>query len=166
MLSVKGTGIFSLESQCEANTVDDDIKLIPKRKIISKLFKNYIPQLNLTLNFDMFENLSSKELNNSLFIKEDSKIKDNLNKLTDYSKSLNELRNHLENNNPEKTNMTFNYWLHIIVILIVNSTGLISFFIIYMKIKTVCRKKKEIKSNIDKEIELRNSPESPLPRII
>jgi len=48
MLSVKGIDIFNLESLCEANTVDDEFKLVLKRKITSILFKNYIPQFDLT----------------------------------------------------------------------------------------------------------------------
>jgi len=39
---------------------------------------------------------------------------------------------------------------------------------IYVKIKAICNKKKKIKSEIksDKKIELRDSPESLLPRIV
>lgn len=48
-INVNGTGIFSLETYCQANTADDYTELIPERKVTSKVFQNYVPQFHVTI---------------------------------------------------------------------------------------------------------------------
>lgn len=91
-INVNGTGTLNLENYCEANTVNDEIKLIPNRKIISKALLNYVPELNISVNFEVWRKLIDKDIENSKIPKSNLIIKNNLNKLVEVSKSLNSLQ--------------------------------------------------------------------------
>lgn len=54
---LNGTGTLKLESDCEANINDDEIKLIPNRKVISKVMLNYSPRLNISIFYITFNNI-------------------------------------------------------------------------------------------------------------
>lgn len=161
-VDVSGTGILSLENNCEANTVDDEIKLIPKREINSKIVKNFSPYLNLSVNFDMLKNLPRENLNYSLFPKENYKIKNNLNKLIQNSRSLDELQNQISQVNENKNGISHDYLF--IILILINSIGLILVLIIYNKNTILCRRERTIAK--DDNIELSNQCESPSPRLV
>lgn len=164
IINVNGTGIFSLENHCEAYTADNEIKLVPKRKISTNIYKNYTPKLNLSINFDILKNVSNKDLDNTLFPKENLRIKDNLNKLTENSKSLDELQSHFKRN-VVNTIYDSNHYLLIGVIVMVGSVGLllvlVLLFLMYKNYQN-----KEIVSKTNEDLEVTHSPESPLPRLI
>lgn len=68
-LKVNGTGVFSLEHFCQANTVDDGTKLIPERKVSLKTFKNYVPQLFVNASFETGLSLTDEDFNSTFFPK-------------------------------------------------------------------------------------------------
>lgn len=80
-IKINGTGTLELENYCEANTVDDGIKLTPNIKVISKVFLNYGPKLNISINFKVWRNIIDKDIKNLNIQKPKTIIKDNLNKL-------------------------------------------------------------------------------------
>lgn len=129
-LSLNGTGILTLENNCELNFVDDTIELIPG--------KNYSLQLNISINYDVLKN---ENLNYLLFPKENPKIKDKLIKLLENSILLifhiSELKNQTKHTNQEKMNNTSctNYPYNIISTIIVSSVGLTLILIMYIKMK-------------------------------
>ncbi|KAL4127039.1 hypothetical protein QTP88_011237 [Uroleucon formosanum] len=152
------------KNHCEAYTADNEIKLVPKRKISTNIYKNYTPKLNLSINFDILKNVSNKDLDNTLFPKEKLRIKDNLNKLTENSKSLDELQSHFKRN-VVNTIYDSNHYLLIGVIVMVSSVGLllvlVLLFLMYKNYQN-----KEIVSKTYEDLEVTHSPESPLPRLI
>jgi len=162
MIDVSGTGILSLENNCEANTVDDEIKLIPKREINSKIVKNFSPYLNLSVHFDMLKDLPREKLNYSVFPKENYKIKNNLNKLVENSRSLDEIQTQISQINENKNNTSYNYLF--IILILINSIGLILVLIIYNKNTILCHKERTIAK--DDNVELGNQCESQSPRLV
>lgn len=64
-VSVEGTDIFNLDNKCKANT-NDGTMLIAKRKITSKIFKDFIPKLNNSI-FFQFQMNSTKMITGNLF---------------------------------------------------------------------------------------------------
>ncbi|KAE9523912.1 hypothetical protein AGLY_015800 [Aphis glycines] len=65
VVSINGTGILDLENQCEANT-DDGTLLITKRKITTKMYKDFIPQLDISIDWKTKLNVTNTILNNSI----------------------------------------------------------------------------------------------------
>lgn len=166
-VNINGTGILELSNQCEANT-DDGTLLISQKRVTTKIYKDIIPELNMSINLQISppnENIIS----NNLMIPNDSKsiLKNNLHKLMEYSNSLENLK-HLStsNDNMIKTNTHFYILLGTVVI----SMGLLIVISLYFKLKNKCGK---VKSSVEETIvnkiyESVNAPnrESPLPRIV
>ncbi|KAL4112087.1 hypothetical protein QTP88_015935 [Uroleucon formosanum] len=65
VVSINGTGILDLDNQCEANT-DDGTLLIAKRKITTKMYKDFIPQLDTSINWKTKLDITNIILNNSI----------------------------------------------------------------------------------------------------
>ncbi|KAL4083150.1 hypothetical protein QTP88_028480 [Uroleucon formosanum] len=65
VVSINGTGILDLDNQCEANT-DDGTLLIAKRKITTKMYKDFIPQLDTSINWKTKLDITNTILNNSI----------------------------------------------------------------------------------------------------
>lgn len=122
VLSINGTGILDLDNQCKANT-DDGTLLIAKKKITTKMYKDFIPQLDTLINWKTQLNITDITLNNaSILNKGNSIVKNNLFKLIEYSKSLEELK-HLKTKN--NIMYTINFQLYLIKTVIVISIGLV-----------------------------------------
>lgn len=139
-VNLNGTGVFTLENYCEANTDDNNI-LMPKRIIVSKNHADFVPQLNFTIHFQTHITLVDKISNESFFMKE-SGIRNNLVKLNENARSLIEFKHKLRethNNNIEKQQSFFYTILSVILII---SVGL-SFIVLYIKFKNnnYCNKK-------------------------
>jgi len=80
-VQIDGTGIFKLDNYCEANTIDGDVSLKPNRKLVSKMSLNYIPKLNISMDFEkVWINLINEEMKHSGIIKQNPDTKHNLNK--------------------------------------------------------------------------------------
>jgi len=128
-LSIVGTGILSLDYNCEANT-DDGTMLIAKRIITSKLYKDFIPKLNTSI-ISQFEINSTKINADNLFpIKKSIKLRNNLNKLSENAKSLDELSAQLDKTPYAHTIQVSIKYLYLIIIEAIVSIGLIVFKII------------------------------------
>lgn len=65
IVKINGTGTLRLKNYSKANTVDNKIKLIPNRKIVTIMFTSYIPRLNISMNFEVWKNLIPKDTENS-----------------------------------------------------------------------------------------------------
>jgi hypothetical protein len=169
ILDINGTGIFQLNNQCEANTNDNTI-LIPKRKIISKIYTDFVPQLNLSFNFlTQFESMETESQLDITLLKENPKIKNNLNNLIENSKSLKELHKQLKGKLVEETlNIPRTYMYVIITVLVIGVS--IFIIIVYFKLKNIfCKKLTQVHKVYD-EIDLKNInaeiPGKSLPRVV
>lgn len=165
-LNVNGTGILELSDKCEANT-DDGTLLISKKKLTSKSYKDFIPQLNISTDIQI--SLNNKDIiSNDLIISDKSRlvVKNNLHKLLEYSKSLENLRTlSTSNNNTEKNNH-----LYVVVGTVIVSMALLVTISLYFVFKHKC---KQIINSVEKTIENKlydslnlPSQENPLPRIV
>ncbi|KAL4091240.1 hypothetical protein QTP88_025962 [Uroleucon formosanum] len=74
VVSINGTGILDLDNQCEANT-DDGTLLIAKRKITTKMYKDFIPQLDTSINWKTKLDITNIILNNSIIPNKDKHLK-------------------------------------------------------------------------------------------
>lgn len=165
-VNVNGMGILELSDQCEANTNDGTL-LISQRKVITKLYKDIIPQLNVSINYQI--PLIDGKISDKLMILNNNKsiIKNNLNKLLEYSNSLENLKQlSTDNDSVIKTNTHF----YIIVGTVIMSMGLLIVISLYIKFKNECGR---IKNSIEETVENKiyedvTAPnrESPLPRIV
>lgn len=167
VLSINGTGILDLDNQCEANT-DDGTLLIAKKKITTKMYKDFIPQLDMLIDWKTQLNIADITLNNaSILNKGNSIVKNNLFKLTEYSKSLEELKHIKTKNNIMDT---INFQLYLIITVIIISIGLVITIILYLIIKNKqCKTFNSVNNPIENKIyDTVNTPnhENPLPRII
>lgn len=124
--------------------------------------KNFSPYLNLSVHFDMLKDLPRENLNYSVFPKENYKIKNNLNKLVENSRSLDEIQNQISQINEHKNNTSYNKLF--IILILFNSIGLILVLIIYNKNKILCHKERTIAK--DDNIELDNQCESQSLRLV
>ncbi|KAL4132497.1 hypothetical protein QTP88_009636 [Uroleucon formosanum] len=64
-LQLHMSSILDLDNQCEANT-DDGTLLIAKRKITTKMYKDFIPQLDTSINWKTKLDITNTILNNSI----------------------------------------------------------------------------------------------------
>lgn len=174
-INVNGTGILDLSNQCEANT-DDGTLLLTKRKITTKIYKDVIPQLNVSINLQIPQIKNDKNLD-SLVIPDESKtiVKSNLNKLLEYSKNLENLGQTLHDNNEFKTDNHLYMTLGIVIISMGLLLVIISFIVLCIKIKNnnYCNKKtncveEEAKPKVYEELSMipKPTPGKSLPRII
>lgn len=163
-VNVNGTGILELSNQCEANT-DDGTLLISQKKVITKIYKDIIPELNATIDLKISLTNKNEILNNFMLIN-DSKsiIKNNLHKLMEYSNSLENLKQLSANNDTINTHFNI-LWGTVII-----SIGLLIIISLYFKLKNkYCKNKGSVEETIvNKTYESVNAQtcESPLPRII
>ncbi|KAL4153341.1 hypothetical protein QTP88_001174 [Uroleucon formosanum] len=81
VVSINGTGILDLDNQCEANT-DDGTLLIAKRKITTKMYKDFIPQLDTSINWKTKLDITNIILNNSIIPNKDLNDKNTILKPT------------------------------------------------------------------------------------
>lgn len=135
-VSVNGTGVFTLENYCEANTDDNKI-LMPKRVITSKTYADFVPQLNFTINFQSHMILADKILNESLLTKE-NKIRDNLLKLNENAKSIKELQNKLRESPDSDTAGKSKTLLYIAISITTFISASLIILFIYIKFKNIC----------------------------
>lgn len=166
VVSINGTGILDLDNQCEANT-DDGTLLIAKRKITTKMYKDFIPQLDVSIDWKTKLNITI--LNNSIIPDKGNPIvKKNLFKLIEYSKSLEELKYTKTSSNIMDT--IGNRLYYIIITIIIISIGLVITIILYLIIKNKhCKTSNCVKNSIESKVyETVSTPnhENPLPRII
>lgn len=175
-LNIDGIGILELSSECEANT-DDGTILITKKRITTKIFKDFIPQLNVSM--DKLTQLNVRDIiSNKSMIEDtrDSKIKYNLHKLLEYSNSLKYLKDNLTENH--NTNMKNDY-VFIFIIVSISIGLLILLTLLYSKLNnsrnrtTKCIKEEtisevceELKLNLNKNASSESTPGKSLPRII
>jgi len=89
-IRVSGTGILRLDTHCEANT-DDGTILIPKRKILSKIYKDFVLKLSESGISEFQLSIRKTTSENLLSMKNTNKVKNNLIQLIGNSKSLSEL---------------------------------------------------------------------------
>lgn len=167
-LRINGTGILKLDMNCEANTNDGTI-LIPKRKIVSKTYKDFIPQLNDSI-ISEFQLSIPKSIPKDLLVTiNTNKVKNNLIQLIKNSKSLNELDTRInEEISDDKIQMPIHYF-YIIIVIAVISMGLLIVVNLYIKFKSKCSKiKNPIENTLVNKNEDVNTPnrESPLPGIV
>lgn len=76
IITVNDTGIFTLDNYCEANT-DNNTILLPRRRITSSIYLDFVPQLSLNIDFPTHISLTNTVMNKSIFIKENNNIRDN-----------------------------------------------------------------------------------------
>lgn len=134
-VNINGTGVFTLDNYCEANTDDNNI-LIPKRIIISKTHADFVPQLNFTIHFQPHIDLAGKISNNSLFVKE-NRIRDNLIKLSENAKSIQELQSKLHETPNDDIEKQQSFFYITISLLAIISVGL-SILLVYSRFKNIC----------------------------
>lgn len=165
-IRLNGTGTLKLESYCEANTNDEEIKLIPNKKIVSKVMLNYSPRLNISMNFESWENFINEDTKNSQSVNQNIEIKHDLNKLTEISKTIDTLSNSFKK--PEESTDSLSKYKYVTICIIIICVGLsILLSLLYFRIKKSCNK--PIEDKIDSknctEVEL-ESLERPIPKII
>jgi len=73
-LNINSISILDLNNQCEANT-DDGTLLISKQKVTTKIFKDFVPQLNTPINEKIQLSITNIISNNSIILSKDSKNK-------------------------------------------------------------------------------------------
>lgn len=131
-VNVNGTGVFTLDNYCEANTDDSKI-LIPKRLVISKIYADFVPQLNFTLLFQSHMNLTDNISNESLLIKDNTIVRDNLMKLNENAKSIKELQNKLCESPDGVITEKSQSFLYITISLLTVISVSLSIFLVYIK---------------------------------
>jgi hypothetical protein len=167
IVNVNGMGIIELSNQCQANTNDGTL-LISQKKVTTKVYKDIIPQLNVSINLQI-PLIDRNIVSDKLMILNNNKsiIKNNLNKLLEYSNSLENIRQ-LSTNNDTTIKMNNNFYIILGTVII--SMGLLIVLSLYIKFKNTCsRIKNSIEETIVNKIyEDVNTPncESPLPRIV
>lgn len=167
IMNVNGTGILELSNQCEANTGDGTL-LISKKKVTTKIYKDIIPQLNLSFNTQI-PLISKDTISNDLIIPDESKaiVKNNLHKLIEYSNSLENLKHSsIANDFTTKTNTHY----YIISGTVIISIGLIIIISLYFRLRNQCyNNSSSVEKTIDNKIHeeaSRPNHESTLPRLI
>lgn len=154
-VNVNGTGVFTLENHCEANTDDNNI-LMPKKIIISKTHVDFVPQLNFTINFQPHISLVEEISNESIFIKE-NEIRNNLIKLNENAKSIKEFKHKLQSTRNNDIEKQKSFFYIIILIITIISVGL-SILLLYIKFRNICNKVEEnIISKVYEDITLENT---------
>lgn len=145
-VQIYGTDIFKLDIYCEANTIDGDVTLKPNRKIVSKMLLNYIPKLNISMDFEkVWINLINKEMKHSEIIKQNPDTKHYLNKLAKIAKSINLLRKLPIKETENMMNISYSY-INVIMVILIISVGL-SILAFYFKINHIsCSKIKQIET--------------------
>jgi len=73
-IRVNGPGILKLDTHCEANT-DDGTILIPKRKILSKIYKDFVPKLSESVILEFQLSIQKTTSENLLSMKNTNKVK-------------------------------------------------------------------------------------------
>lgn len=135
-LSINGTGILELNNECEANT-DDGALLISKKKVITKTFKDFVPQLNVSISSLMHLNIKDIISNNTIIANEEnSKVKDNLHKLLEYSNALRDLKYTITDNHTidEKS------YLYIFTLISISIGLAVLLTLLYFRFKNSCNK--------------------------
>ena len=133
--------------------------------MITKIYKDIIPELNATIDLKISLTNKNEILSNFMLIN-DSKsiIKNNLYKLMEYSNSLENLKQLSANNDTINTHFNI-LWGTVII-----SIGLLIIVSLYFKLKNkYCKNKGSVEETIvNKTYESVNTQtrESPLPRII
>uniref|UniRef100_A0A2S2QYM9 Uncharacterized protein n=1 Tax=Sipha flava TaxID=143950 RepID=A0A2S2QYM9_9HEMI len=158
IITIEGTGIFNLDSNCEVHTDDNKI-LIPTKIITSKVDKDFAPKLNTSLKFQGYIKIANKISSNAFLYKENKKFKKNL------VISLNDLHTMLEEKSEKETTSSILNYLYIISIMIIVISVGSSLLLLYYKIKNIlhCKKKLEdvITPKVYEEIELNEKAASP-----
>lgn len=163
-IRINGTGIFKLDINCEANT-DDGTILIPKRKIVSRIYKDFIPKLNNSIISEFQLNIPKFTAENLLTMKNSKKVKHNLMHLIENSKSLNELHTEFNEKIVDNKEQMPTQYFYIIIMIAVISISLLGVKYV-LEIKKACSKPvNQIEPPI---IKTHDDPtgESPLPRIV
>ncbi|KAF0712556.1 CCHC-type domain-containing protein [Aphis craccivora] len=143
----------------------DGTLLIAKRKITTKMYKDFIPQLDISIDWKTKYNTI---LNNSIIPDKGNPIvKKNSFKLIEYSKSLEELKYTKTSSNIMDT---IGNGLYIIITIIIISIGLVITIILYLTTKNKhCKTSNCVKNSIESKVyETVNTPnhDNPLPKII
>jgi len=134
--------------------------LIPKRKILSKIYKDFVPKLSESVISEFQLSIQKNTSENLLSMKNTNKVKNNLIQLIGNSRSLSELSTKINDEiSDTKIQMSIHYFYIIIVTAVISMSLLILKFVLEIK-KTFNKPVKQIENTVTKSKTLENQSES------